>query len=823
MASMAFTSLAAPAHEDNMEMSSPAANNLYDDDLDLDIPLEDNHTDDERMLEDGEPPRPGMATDEEMGDDDPTLNTQVTEEEMQDDPLDGSYLHDYQYDEDLIDYDDGFADPAQSSIDNANVHNAEGSFDFPGATEDVDEETVRQPEQRSVEPVEKPAAVEAEETTEVAPPQEEPATEAADAVEATITQSAPDDEIHTAAEAIETAVTTGDAEEPALEHVPAEEESGEAAAFAEDQDYDDESSFHKPPPQLPGTLDTSLGQALEGPPTPTDTGLHPMTVKFSDYKMPLFKSKRQIDGLLKDDNLASVSLADLLQHCRQRILIKIGENCVTTQQDLVLHFEQLHLFINENSHCASITSLNDVLDVFTKFHENADSDVPPLSLFLQVQPNFTKSMSALRQAAAEGRDLSEVFQISNDTTNHRDEYDEDYKEEGYGESQENSNGEAQQYDAHHLAGETEHAEQHDAPNDVQEYDEEAGYQYDTTVLPGSQEGEGYEGYDALGPIPDPEEDDQQYEEAEPEPDTATALLEDHEGEQEALEPTEFFESTGEATRDPVEPRSSATTAAAADASAYDTTGEYDPEDMIDFDEDEGLTDPSSEAPAHDGNDEISELLRVDDKVDVENTKDSQAQPEAQGDNSATTLHAAVQTARDTDEPANADDDDELALNFDSEDYVNGDNLDYPAEEEEEEDRPEDQEGLRNEYDQSGEDPAEYGEDGPGQADSVDFDDGDDIQPGDESEQYHTAYDLLENDGDEYAFEEAAHDGEQQEDSKYNDEDDIGYEDDDDLNDQLVSTATGTSNSPLGKRSFEELADEDELDFDEPKSKKARSD
>ena len=67
-----FPSLQAPLAEDSMEMSSPAQPS-YDDDIDIDF---EEHvggvelTDDERMADDMEQPRPGTATDDMMEDDD---------------------------------------------------------------------------------------------------------------------------------------------------------------------------------------------------------------------------------------------------------------------------------------------------------------------------------------------------------------------------------------------------------------------------------------------------------------------------------------------------------------------------------------------------------------------------------------------------------------------------------------------------------------------------------------------------------------------------------------------------------------------------------
>ena len=71
-----------------------------------------------------------------------------------------------------------------------------------------------------------------------------------------------------------------------------------------------------------------------------------MIVRFGEFQFPLFKSRNQPDGLLKNDNLASLSLGELIQNCRQRLAIKTGET-ISEDQDLVLGFDQLGLILVE--------------------------------------------------------------------------------------------------------------------------------------------------------------------------------------------------------------------------------------------------------------------------------------------------------------------------------------------------------------------------------------------------------------------------------------------------------------------------------------------
>jgi len=97
---------------------------------------------------------------------------------------------------------------------------------------------------------------------------------------------------------------------------------------------------------VPAPIDTNVDASVDVPGTPTDTGLHPMMIQYGDWEWPLFKSKRQPEGLLKDDNLASVALADLLNNCRSRLALKAGED-ISEDQEFVLRFDSTGLTIIE--------------------------------------------------------------------------------------------------------------------------------------------------------------------------------------------------------------------------------------------------------------------------------------------------------------------------------------------------------------------------------------------------------------------------------------------------------------------------------------------
>ena len=149
-----------------------------------------------------------------------------------------------------------------------------------------------------------------------------------------------------------------------------------------------------------------------------------MTIHFKETHMPLFKSRKQLDGLLKDDNLANVSLADLMSSCRQRLPLKTGEE-ITDDQDLVLSFDQLALMLVEvsrdispccmtsannpvqDSRAASSTSLNEVLQIYLQLHQNDGvEEIASLSLTLSTQLRFSSSLTMFRQAIANGQGMS---------------------------------------------------------------------------------------------------------------------------------------------------------------------------------------------------------------------------------------------------------------------------------------------------------------------------------------------------------------------------------------------------------------------------------
>lgn len=351
-----FTSLQAPlAAEDSMEMSSPAQP-AFDDDIDIDF---DEHvggvelTDDERMADDLEQPRPGTATDDMMEDDDdtPSHDAQAPEQEMED-GFDAAAYEQADPDDELIDYgEDDFQEMGESNEQSVyeppapeiTLEDREPTVD--PEPEPVDEEIVREPE-TSV-PV--PEIVVAQETVaEAAPaaPDTKTTEESAVSHEEAPPTDIPNDETEQQAVA-PNEQAAGDDVAAAIEPPPEDDNNPatphEIEPFPELPEESPEQTDVAP---VPAPIDTNVDASADVPGTPTDTGLHPMMMQYGDWEWPLFKSKRQPEGLLKDDNLARVALADLLNNCRSRLALKAGED-ISEDQEFVLRFDSTGLTIVE--------------------------------------------------------------------------------------------------------------------------------------------------------------------------------------------------------------------------------------------------------------------------------------------------------------------------------------------------------------------------------------------------------------------------------------------------------------------------------------------
>lgn len=632
MASAAtFTSLQAPAQDDTMEMSSPA-NRTYDDD-DIDIDFDDgtggvNLTDDERMMEDGEQTRPPTATDDMMEDDvQPPAQLHVQESEMQDDFDPTAYEQANDEDDELIDYgDDEYVDftdfqpqPVVEAAPPAPEIEVTDQAPAGDDVEQVDEEIVREPEEPVVnhEPelvdevaTEEPAqpngsdAIHAEvsnvhEAHEDAPTVEDPAVNAA---ETAVTDRVPD--------------TYGqeDVEEATL--VATEDETGNAA-------YADDTAVGRPPP---APLNTSLSFSVDAPGTPTDTGLHPMTLHYGDTTWPLFKSRKQPNGILRDDNLASVSLIDLLAHCKTGLKAKVPD--VSEDQEFSLFFEGLGLTVTEvcgaatcrfsghrltssqNSDSAANTSLDEVLEVYKQLYANdgvQEAEIPTLSLTLSAHLRFSSLFAFYKQGLEAGQGMS-AYQPSFDNGAHEDgetgaettcdndpglsgantgdEYYGQEEQTEFVEGEEDANGEVdyQDYDNSYeeVEGNNEEAEGHD------QSEENADDQVDFTAYEEYAEDAAAEPLAAAEPGYLEANNDQPTEAANQAAET-DALHDEQPANAElgAEATTEGLEGNAN-----VESVASSTTLRGSNTN--DAVGKYSPDDLIDWEDDSPLTTYTSE-------------------------------------------------------------------------------------------------------------------------------------------------------------------------------------------------------------------------------------
>lgn len=419
---MAMATLSTPflphnTQEDTMELSSPA-NRTLDEDIELDfdeaanIPLvDDDHMDDDVVHDDP------IELDEDMIHyDDDDLDLTATDVNI------AATVPD----EDLIDYSDDDEEVIQPA-----VHQVNAPFL-------AQKEETSIPQQAQLQQQEEAAVV-----TSAEP--EPPLTAATDAdlahedvtvdLPATVKTAVEAEQSHleTSAEQqtdhyAEQSATTLNAE--AQEFVPVQqEERGEEVEndVAEEEEVPEEGDLK------PRLSTTSFVPTTEGPGTPTDTGLHPVILYYADQAYPLFRSGTALDGLLKDDNLASISLADLIKACRQSLVMRTQQD-IDTSFELVLTFDHLSLSVYEDAPAAFQISLQEVIDVYLQLQSNdghEDHECPPLSVSCSLQIKFNNSIQYLRDAAERGEGLSSVVPSHDeqqDVYNNAEEHD-DYQEE----------------------------------------------------------------------------------------------------------------------------------------------------------------------------------------------------------------------------------------------------------------------------------------------------------------------------------------------------------------------------------------------------------
>ena len=818
----AFSSLSVPAPDDTMEMSSPA-NQPFEDDIDIDFdddPGGVQVTDDERMLEDSDPTRPTTATDDMMYDDmlQPGEQFNVDAEFMHDDTIQIEDLQQHQEDEELIDYgEEEFQDQVVEESTTPNL--AEDSGDT--GLEQIDEEIQREPEGVQLED---PSAA----TIQAAAAEIEQVIEPPVSVEDDMTAAFTLDE--------GLALETHDAR---IDETVAEELIENAPSGPEEQEATNEEVVQ---PRM--SVNTAISAQADTPGTPTDTGLHPMNVRYGDLKMPLFRSRRQPDGLLKDDNLASLSLAELIRNCRQRLALKIGEN-ISEDQELVLGFDNMGLMLVEvccrhtcsrwtpltiiqDSRSAFESSLNDAIDVYLQLHRNdGTSDVPPLSLHISLQLKFASSFNILKQAAAGGQGMSSFgfLHPAGEEEYYQEEYGEDDGDSGLPGDDLAKDGVEEQYEEAAYANREDVADQEDhqgEENEAQQNEEDSGED--------AQEEDYLEQEDYHEDAADEENAEDQGELAE---ELKRTEQEFHQSADAVYNVHEHLSATGldSLTEDQMAPSytalgkanevdSTASSTTIHADSVNDTTGEYN-NDLMDWDDD-SLISETSERTA-DVNDDFSTFLtEYEDGERPAATKDYDHEDAQVGTGEATAYQDIALLANQPNQFA-----------VDPEYLGSKDFLDELGHQE-----YEDETHYYEEDHDAGQEEEEEGQYDFDQADTYDKQHDEynpDYQPGEEDdEQFHTAHDFLNGEGYEHGLE---HDPEAEEEAfddtvihheveEYPDDDEqddlgeeLGFTDETEPPEEQQALRQPGVGPPLGKRSFDEI---DELDDEQPELKKARS-
>ena len=796
----AFTSLSVPVPEDTMEMSSPAGH-TFDNDIDIDF---DDYqggihlTDDEHMLEDGDQMRLGTATDEMMDDEVNSIGAAVVEEVMQDD-LGAIQVGPADDDDELIDYgDEEYQNQHDSTLDDTTIHNVtEETVPIPegltSETEQVHHEIDREPQPKTAE------ELKVEHQSEVTNNLPEAASQqninsGYHAVTATIIESGTVNGLYNQAsksDAGQPDIAASETEE-LLSYTAPEEGEGRAGPSEPEQ-----------PPRLSITSQHSPADKPDGPPTPTDTGIHPILICYGELEIPLFKSRAQPDGLLKDDNLVNLSLADVMGNCKRRLATKTGE-VFSDDYELRLTFDQLGLVLVEDSEAAFSTSLDDVLQVYLSLHKNdGTEDVPALIINSSIQLKFLSSLNILKQAALHGQGISDFAAVQSeefDDGHDAGEYDGglEYADDGL-------NAKLNEGGGHY--GETQFANEGDLlPTDPAEYENHQDEVYEET-------GEGQHGDDYNGNQYHDDGEANQFQLGE-DFDEPPFYHQTAERPDESSAGFAHEESEAHAASEAVQTKSAAGPTTMVGNSLENHLGEYAGEDLIQWDDDDLIT----YSPAVEANNQ---------------THDFEAGPEdfsAQGVRDSTTDAAdeANYTETAAQEPSNDFADTSSTRQLQDEHF--GDE-DYLIQFEEEQEEVDGQEAYDDNFENDRVQEDEQYDENYGQADIVDNNEYEQehLQPGDEEddEQFHTAHDLLE--GHETELGPAPeHLGTEKhlkiEALKYVDEDDIGFDDDDEdleLTTPHVDTGAVTSNSPLGKRSIDELLEYDDFDGDEPDPKRAR--
>jgi hypothetical protein len=448
-----------------MDISSPSHRVDQDDDIEIDIsdyPIAFELTDDEQMV-DGELARPDTATDENMDDDEP-INI-IPEEVMTDEPQLDNTNTGNDFDDELIDYDDDqahqnlavmtFPDSSQTVVPNnaeafsqVPPHESIPVPDIAPAIQRVDDNLTSITTGLS-DAVVAPVVTQDSASLEHAAPSH-PSAEHDKTIPVHVV------DVHENKSTVvvgESVAGVGEAGRPAVSPAVADKEvtlaqqqqPTEDEAAAQDQQAEADETEAQRQQQHLGKDDASAQQqqqfdrieelaeqqqsaeddnpqpssqklsesaaeagvsATDVLPSPTDTGLHPIMVKYRSTEFPLFKSRMALNGLLENDNIVNVSLSELMATCREQLGINTGEK-ISDDQELCLKIDHMRSSLREHEPRAFEFSLQDVLDTFVLLHQNdGTKDMPAMWLTIELTWNFSKLLKDMRTAAADGYGMS---------------------------------------------------------------------------------------------------------------------------------------------------------------------------------------------------------------------------------------------------------------------------------------------------------------------------------------------------------------------------------------------------------------------------------
>ncbi|KAF2860175.1 hypothetical protein K470DRAFT_258144 [Piedraia hortae CBS 480.64] len=386
MAATAFSALSIPClPDDSMDLSSPGRQSDHDEIvLDFDEAENCNEAEGERMLTDSEPTQPMADVDDVMYDDD-----EPADETMMQEAMDEAANEATVEDEELIDFED---DPLTEALIQQGM-----------ALRTMTEAGMTLPEIEKRETTPPAPALESRLRT-LTPEQHSspPRTEVANI----------SDHSDVRQEGHEIGITDSRAHSDEVQ--PSHKRGDGEGASREGEDVqkhhsDDQQRLwtDSETKQFSLPVCRTPDNPAETPGSPTDTGLHPMIICCGELTLPLFKSKHQINGLLTDDNLANLSLNELIRHCKKKLVRRIGS--FSEEFDTNLAFGSLGLSVSETSSAAFQYSLHDVLEIYLKLHQNDDTgDAPCLSLTLAQDP-FISHFAFLKQAVELGQGMSSLL------------------------------------------------------------------------------------------------------------------------------------------------------------------------------------------------------------------------------------------------------------------------------------------------------------------------------------------------------------------------------------------------------------------------------